>query len=74
MNLEVASDENLQYILNEIGEKLSIANDIMLNGKDYDLEKYDELKFLYDFVSKKGQLSPSESEAFIDELRSIRKS
>lgn len=72
MNLDLATTENVQYILNQLGEKLSIANKIMLDSKDYDLNRYDDLLFLYKYVDNKGYLSPSESQAFIDELRSVR--
>lgn len=73
MNLEVANQENLQYILDQLGVKLAVANKIMLDSKDYDLDKYDDLKYLYEYVMKQVQLSPSESQAFIDELRTVRK-
>lgn len=73
MDLEVANQENLQYILEQLGEKLDVANKFMLDSKDYDLNKYDDLKFLYNYVIKQGQLSPAESQAFVDELRTVRK-
>lgn len=72
MNLDLATTENVQYILNQLGEKLSIANKIMLDSKDYDLNRYEDLLFLYKYVDNNGYLSPSESQAFIDELRSVR--
>jgi uncharacterized protein YfkK (UPF0435 family) len=73
MNLDKATKENLQYILENLGDKLGVANRILLNEDDYDLERYDDLKFLYDHVVKMGSLSPAETHAFIDELRTVRK-
>jgi len=74
MNLDQPSQENLKILLKQLGDKLGVANRILLDEKDYDLNRYDDLKFLYDHVSSAGKLSPSETHAFIDELRAVRKS
>lgn len=73
MNLEQATKENLKIILEELGDRLGVANRVLLDEKDYDLDRYDDLKFLYDHVVKAGTLSPAETHAFIDELRTVRK-
>ena len=73
MNLNEPTEENLKYILNELAERLDIANRILVNEKDYDINRYDELKYMYDVVVKMPQLSVNEKHAFIDELRSVRK-
>src|SRR5699024_12284606 len=72
MNLNEPTQENLKYILNELADRLDIANRILVNDEDYDLNRYDELKYMYDVVVRKNQLSVSEKYAFIDELRSVR--
>jgi|SRR5690625_207015 len=74
MNLDTPSPENLKYLLDQLGKKLGVANRMLLDEKDYDLNRYEDLKFLYDHVSKAGTLSPAEASAFIDELRAVRKS
>ena len=73
MNLDVPSNENLTVILNELADCLKVANRGLLDPEDYDLSKYEDLKFMYDMVLQKGQLSASETQAFIDELRAVRK-
>ncbi|HEX6593903.1 MAG TPA: DUF1128 domain-containing protein [Bacillota bacterium] len=73
MNLEQATPENLKYILDELSERLDVANRLIMDPEGYDLNKYDELKDMYEFVVQKERLSPSETQAFIDELRSVRK-
>lgn len=73
MNLEVPSNENLKVILDELAVHLKVANRGLLDPEDYDLNKYEDLKFMYDMVVQKGQLSTSETQAFIDELRAVRK-
>src|SRR5699024_11994404 len=65
--------ENLKYILDELAECLTVANRAIMDPEDYDLNKYEDLKLMYDMIIQKGQLSASESQAFIEELRSVRK-
>lgn len=73
MNLNEPTQENLKYILNELADRLDIANRILVDEKDYDINRYEDLKFMYDVVVQKQQLSINEKHAFIDELRSVRK-
>lgn len=74
MNLENPSQENLTFILDELAEMLNVVNRTIMDPEDYDLDKYEDIKFMYDMIKQKGQLSASETQAFIDELRSVRKS
>lgn len=73
MNLETPSQENLKILLDEIADQLSIVNRTIMDAKDYDLNKYTELKSLYDLIKQKGHLSTLETQAFIEELRNTRK-
>jgi len=74
MDLSEPSQENLKYMLEQIGNRLSVANRILLDEKDYDINHYEDLKFLHDHVMQRETLSPAEVNAFIDELKSVRKS
>lgn len=73
MNLNQASKENLEVILNEMKDRLGVANHSLFDVEDYDLDKYDDIKFLYDHIVKSGSLSPQETDAFIIELKNVRK-
>lgn len=73
MNLDNPSKENLSYIMNELAQHLMVANKALFDPEDYDIEKYEDLKRMYDMVLLKGKLSGSETQAFIAELRSVRK-
>ncbi|GGJ92479.1 UPF0435 protein [Lentibacillus kapialis] len=73
MNLETPTQENLKFMLDELAEQLEVVNREVMDAEDYNLEKYDDIKFMYEMVKQKGQLSLSETKAFIDELRSVRK-
>lgn len=73
MNLSEANQKNLAYMLDIIGKQLDVANLSLLDPEDYNIDKYDDLKWLYDFVVNKNNISIAEKEAFIEELATIRK-
>ncbi|MBC5635931.1 DUF1128 domain-containing protein [Ornithinibacillus sp. BX22] len=72
MNLKNPTIENLTYLLNELADHLSVVNRSLFDPEDYDLSKYEDIKFMYDMVVKKGNLSALETQAFIEELRKVR--
>lgn len=74
MSLEKPTFENMEYMLNKLSSLLGVANRSLMDAKDYDLAKYDDLKYMYEILTKKGSLSPAETQAFISELRAVRKS
>ncbi|ALX47437.1 DUF1128 domain-containing protein [Lentibacillus amyloliquefaciens] len=74
MNLETPSKENLKFMLDGLAEQLEVVNREVMDADDYDLDKYEDIKFMYEMITQKGQLTPSETQAFIAELRSVRKS
>lgn len=73
MSLDTPSEENMQQLLDKLADVMSVANHSLFDTKHYDLSKYDYLKQLHDIVVQKEKLTMSETEAFINELRSIRK-
>jgi len=73
MNLEQPTEHNMKVILDELADRLGVANRSLMDPEDYNIEKYDELKLMYDMIINKGSLSASETQAFIEELRSVRK-
>lgn len=73
MQLEQPSTENMKYMLDALAEKLQVVNRSIMDVEDYNLEKYEDLKWMYELVINKGRLSASETQAFVDELASIRK-
>lgn len=73
MNLEKPTHDNLAFLLNEIADRLNVANRGLLDPGDYDLNRYDDIKMMYDIVVQKGQLTASEANAFLNELGAVRK-
>ncbi|MFP7494113.1 DUF1128 domain-containing protein [Terribacillus saccharophilus] len=73
MKLEQATEENLSILINGIADRLNLVNRSIMQPEDYHLDNYNDIKFLYDHIESKGQLSVSEIEAFIQELANFRK-
>lgn len=73
MDLNQPTEDNLKFMLEKMSEKLDVANQIVFDPKGYDMDKYDDLKLMYEFIMKKNYLSAAEIHAFVDELRSVRK-
>lgn len=73
MSLEKASEKNLKFILDELAERLNVVNRGLFDSEDYNIEKYNDLKLMYDIVVQKQHLTASETQAFIEELATIRK-
>lgn len=73
LNLEKPTRDNLAFILNEMADKLNVANRGLLDPEDYDLNRYEDIKMMYDLIVQKGQLTASEANAFVSELGAVRK-
>lgn len=73
MSLDQATEENLSVMLNQLADKLKVANRGLFDAEDYDINKYSELKLLHEVVVTKGRLSALETQAFVNELATIRK-
>lgn len=73
MDLQVPSKENIQYMVNQITEKLRMVNTGALNPEHFSTASYEDLKELYDHVAKKQSFSPNEMQAIAEELGNLRK-
>ncbi|MBR7552852.1 DUF1128 domain-containing protein [Allobacillus sp. GCM10007491] len=73
MNLNEPTEENLEFIINDLSEELQIINRSVVKPENFDLANYQEIKDLYDMVKAKRQVSVSEIHAIIDELKKYRK-
>ncbi|WP_027963159.1 DUF1128 domain-containing protein [Halalkalibacillus halophilus] len=73
MNLDQATNENLEYIIDELAKELQMLNAAILKPEDYSLDSYHDIKDIYDMVKTKDQVSVAEMNAIIDELKSYRK-
>lgn len=73
MNLSVKSTENVEYMIEQIKEKLKVLNFGAIKPSHFDEEMYEELKEIYEHVMKKDSFSPNEMQALAEELGSLRK-
>ena len=73
MDLNTPSLENVIYMIEQIKEKLRMVNVDAMQSDKFDEEKYEDLQYLYDMVMKRESFSPSEMEAIVAELGTLRK-
>ena len=73
MNLNTPSTENVIYMIEQIKEKLRMVNVDAMQSDKFDEEKYEDLHYLYEMVMKRESFSPSEMEAIVAELGTLRK-
>ncbi|MDA3130646.1 DUF1128 domain-containing protein [Aliibacillus thermotolerans] len=73
MNLEERTEENMAYMVNQIRTKLQAVNRGALRGERFDLQKYDELKEVYELVTHKDGFSLQEIDAIVSELGTMTK-
>lgn len=72
-DLEEASRENIEYIIEFIKKKLQVVNVAAISAKSFETEKYEDLLDIYEFMSKKERFTMSEMESIVDELGRLRK-
>ena len=73
MDLNAPSIENVIYMIEQIKEKLRMVNVDAMQSNKFDEEKYEDLQYLYEMVMKRDSFSPSEMEAIVAELGTLRK-
>ncbi|KGR89979.1 hypothetical protein CD30_14315 [Ureibacillus massiliensis 4400831 = CIP 108448 = CCUG 49529] len=73
MDLSNPSKENVVYIVDSIKEKLRMVNVDAMKSENFNDEHYDDLLYLYNMVMKRETFSPSEMQAIVTELGSLRR-
>lgn len=73
MNLTQPSQENVEYMIEQIKEKLRMVNVDAMKSEHFDDSQYEDLHYLYAMVMKRDSFSPSEMQAIASELGSLRK-
>lgn len=73
MDLTKPSQENVMYMIEQIKEKLRMVNADAMQSDKFSEEKYEDLQYLYEMVMKRDSFSPSEMEAIVSELGTLRK-
>lgn len=73
MNLSAPSAENVNYMIEQIKEKLRMVNADAMRSESFNESQYEDLLYLYEMVMKRDSFSPSEMQAIVAELGSLRK-
>ena len=60
-------------MIEQIKDKLRMANGDAMQSDAFDQDKYEDLQYLYEMVMKRNSFSPSEMNAIVAELGSLRK-
>lgn len=73
MDLSVKTRDNIEFMLDEIKNKLQIVNASALNSQNFYTDKYEDLRDIYELVNRKSSFSVSELDAIVSELGRLRK-
>ncbi|MBM7567358.1 DUF1128 domain-containing protein [Paenibacillus sacheonensis] len=71
-NLEEANVENVAFMIDTIKNKLRMASGAAMQATNFSLEKYEDLRDVYEIVAGKDKFSISEVEAIVSELGQLR--
>ncbi|KOP66506.1 hypothetical protein AMS62_15595 [Bacillus sp. FJAT-18019] len=72
MDLNIKSQENVEYMIEQIKSKLRMATGAAMQASAFSVNQYDDIYDLYDMVMNKHNLSISEVEAVVSELGQLR--
>lgn len=73
MDLSNPTKENVVFMIEQIKEKLRMVNVDAMNSEQFQEDNYEDLHYLYEMVMKRNSFSPSEMQAIVSELGSLRK-
>lgn len=73
MDLSTPSKENIHFLIEAIKEKLRMVNADAMKSEHFSTDSYEDLVYLYELVNKRSVFSPSEMQAIVAELGSLRK-
>ncbi|TVX95480.1 DUF1128 domain-containing protein [Cohnella terricola] len=72
MDLTQPTQQNVEYMIETIKTKLRMATGSAMQASSFKVDKYEDLKDIYDMVQSKEKFSISEVEALVSELGKLR--
>lgn len=72
MDLNVPNQQNIEYMIEAIKTKLRMATGAAMQASSFAVDKYEDIKDIYDMVASKDRFSISEVEALVSELGKLR--
>lgn len=73
MDLELQTQENVEFMIESIKTKLRMASGAAMQASNFSVDQYEDIKDLYEVVASKDKFSISEVEALVSELGKLRK-
>jgi uncharacterized protein YfkK (UPF0435 family) len=73
VDITVKNDATVQFMLEEIKNRLKMATMAAIKPDHFNAEHYEDVRDLYEFVITKTTFSITEMEAIVDELGRIKK-
>jgi len=72
MDLSQPTKENVEFMIEAIKSKLRMASGAAMQAAHFQVERYEDIKDIYDMVQSKDRFSISEVEALVSELGKLR--
>lgn len=72
MDLSQKTQENVEYMIEAIKNKLRMATGAAMQASAFSVERYEDIAEVYEIVMSKERLSISEVEALASELGRLR--
>ncbi len=72
MDLSEKSRVNIEYMINQIKDKLQLVNASALRAESFNTEQYEDLRDIYEMVKQKETFSVRELDAIVTELGRLR--
>lgn len=73
IDINVKSDAAVQYMLEEIKNRLKMATMAAIKPDHFNAEHYEDIRDLYDMIISKSSYSILEMEAIVDELGRMKR-
>jgi len=72
MDLSRPTQENVEFMIEQIKTKLRMASGAAMQAAHFRVDRYEDIKEIYDMVAAKDRFSISEVEALVSELGKLR--
>ncbi|MBB6637848.1 DUF1128 domain-containing protein [Cohnella thailandensis] len=72
MDLSQPTQANVEFMIEAIKLKLRMASGAAMQASHFQVDKYEDIKDIYDMVNSKDKFSISEVEALVSELGKLR--
>lgn len=72
MDLSQPTKENVEFMIEAIKTKLRMASGAAMQASHFQVDRYEDIKDIYDMIQSKDRFSISEVEALVSELGKLR--